>query len=166
MYTLDVLVDIILKLAQEAFVNNEVPIASIIFSESNQYPELSLKHYSIESTATNHVRRKQDPTAHSEMEALRQASEIAQNERLPDYSLLTTLEPCLMCSTAISLARIKMVYYLSPRDKGPGLNWLLAKTDKKTASTRLNHYPQVIPLNQYAQQYQLLLHNFFQERRK
>ena len=161
MHTLDELIEILLELAQKSCNYEEVPVASIIFSQVSEKP----KQYTIESYAINNIRKKKDPTAHSEMEALRSACHKAKNERIPHCSILTTLEPCLMCSSAISLARLQNVYYLSPRDKGPGLTWLLSQSEPKSPH-RLNHYPNAISLPKQAPKYQSMLRSFFQERRK
>jgi tRNA(adenine34) deaminase len=52
-----------------------------------------------------------DPTAHAEMVAIRRAAAALGNERLIDCDLYVTLEPCTMCAAAISLARIRRLYY-------------------------------------------------------
>ena len=52
-----------------------------------------------------------DPTAHAEIVVLREACSIRGDWRLPGYSLIVTLEPCLMCAGAIRAARIQRVIY-------------------------------------------------------
>ena len=58
-----------------------------------------------------------DPTAHAEVLVLRAAAESLQSHRLDECDLYVTLEPCLMCATAISLARIRRIYYAAADHK-------------------------------------------------
>ncbi len=55
-----------------------------------------------------------DPTAHAEILALRQAAEIVGNYRLPGTTLYVTMEPCLMCTGALIYARIKRLVFGCP----------------------------------------------------
>lgn len=73
-----------------------------------------------------------DPTAHAEILAIRQACSVKENYRLPDTSLVVTLEPCLMCLGAIIHARIGCIVYgaddpktgtLRSRINGADLPW-------------------------------------------
>lgn len=59
----------------------------------------------------NERERRQDPTAHAEVLALRQAAERVGRWRLDGYSIYVTLEPCAMCAGAIVLARIERLVY-------------------------------------------------------
>ena len=70
------------------------------------------------AVAGNRVLRDRDPTAHAEMLALRAAARALQNERLVGCDLYVTLEPCAMCAGAISLARLRRLYYGAPDPKG------------------------------------------------
>ena len=67
------------------------------------------------------VRADRDPTAHAEVLALRAAAAAAGSERLAGADLYVTLEPCAMCAGAISLARIRRLYYGAPDPKGGGV---------------------------------------------
>jgi tRNA(adenine34) deaminase len=58
-----------------------------------------------------------DPTAHAELIAIRQAAATLGSERLVDCDLYVTLEPCTMCAAAMSLARIRRLYYGAPDPK-------------------------------------------------
>jgi len=66
----------------------------------------------------NRVRELSDPTAHAEMLVLRSAAMAIGSERLIGCDLYATLEPCPMCAGAISLARIRRLYYGAPDPKG------------------------------------------------
>jgi tRNA(Arg) A34 adenosine deaminase TadA len=63
-----------------------------------------------------------DPTAHAEIVALRRAAQALENYRLkPGLSLFVTLEPCAMCASAISHARIARLVYGASDPKGGGV---------------------------------------------
>jgi tRNA(Arg) A34 adenosine deaminase TadA len=59
-----------------------------------------------------------DPTAHAEMLALRAAAAALGAERLTQCDIYVTLEPCTMCAGALSLARIRRLYYGAADPKG------------------------------------------------
>ncbi|MFX5968780.1 nucleoside deaminase, partial [Acinetobacter baumannii] len=68
--------------------------------------------------AANAPRALNDPTAHAEMLAIREAARALGRDRLNGCDLWVTLEPCAMCAGAIALARIDRVYYAAPDPKG------------------------------------------------
>jgi tRNA(adenine34) deaminase len=70
------------------------------------------------AAAGNRTLTDRDPTAHAEILAIRQATEVTGSERLVDCDLYVTLEPCTMCAGAISLARIRRLYYGAADPKG------------------------------------------------
>ncbi len=70
------------------------------------------------AVAGNRTLRDRDPTAHAEMLVIRQACAAIGSERLVDCDLYVTLEPCAMCAAAISLARIRRLYYAASDPKG------------------------------------------------
>jgi cytidine deaminase len=70
----------------------------------------------------NRVRELSDPSAHAEMLALRGAANVYGSERLTGCDLYVTLEPCPMCAGAISLARIRRLYYGAPDPKTGGVD--------------------------------------------
>jgi tRNA(adenine34) deaminase len=59
-----------------------------------------------------------DPTAHAELLAIRQAAAALGSERLADCDLYVTLEPCAMCASAMSFARIRRLYFGAADPKG------------------------------------------------
>ncbi|MGB0631585.1 MAG: nucleoside deaminase [Alphaproteobacteria bacterium] len=69
----------------------------------------------------NRVEEWKDPTAHAEMIALREATKAVGEARLPDCDLYVSLEPCPMCATAISFARIRRLYFGASDEKGGGV---------------------------------------------
>jgi tRNA(Arg) A34 adenosine deaminase TadA len=89
---------------------NEVPIGAVIVINGT-----------VIATAGNRTLELKDPTAHAEMLAIRSACEIVGSERLVDCDLYVTLEPCPMCATAISFARIRRLYFGAYDPKGGGV---------------------------------------------
>ena len=73
------------------------------------------------AAAGNRVREFRDPSAHAEMLALRAAAKAAGSERLTGCDLYVTLEPCPMCAGAVSLARIRRLYYGAADPKTGGV---------------------------------------------
>jgi tRNA(adenine34) deaminase len=82
----------------------------------------------------------QDPLAHAEMLALREAAHAAGSWRLEGARLYVTLEPCPMCAGAIILSRVAEVYYGAPDPKGGCCGTLM----NLLADTRFNHQPKVV----------------------
>ena len=69
------------------------------------------KEGNIIANGNNKVLKTNDPTAHAEIVAIRNASEKLQTYDLSEYILYTSCEPCPMCLSAIIWANIKKVYY-------------------------------------------------------
>ena len=101
------LMDLALKAAEKAGKAGEVPIGCVI-----------VRGNEVIATAANRTLTDHDATAHAEMLAIRQATEAIGSERLVDCDLYVTLEPCTMCAGAISLARIRRLYYGAVDPKG------------------------------------------------
>ena len=101
------LMDLALKAAEKAGKSGEVPIGCVIVRGSE-----------VIATAGNRTLTDRDPTAHAEIVALREAGAAIGSERLVDCDLYVTLEPCAMCAGAISLARIRRLYYGAADPKG------------------------------------------------
>jgi tRNA(Arg) A34 adenosine deaminase TadA len=100
-----------LEAAAEAGQRGEVPVGAAIVSPDGE----------ILAEAGNRVLEMKDPTAHAEILAIRVASQILSNERLEGCDIYVTLEPCAMCAQAISLARIRRLYYSADDPKGGGV---------------------------------------------
>ncbi len=75
----------------------------------------------IVAVAGNRTLRDRDPTAHAEILAIRAACKELGQERLVDCDLYVTLEPCAMCAGAVSLARIRRLYFAAEDIKGGGV---------------------------------------------
>jgi tRNA(Arg) A34 adenosine deaminase TadA len=96
-----------LEQAKVAASKGEVPVGAAVLSPQGQ---LIVAH--------NLTLTCKDPTAHAEILAIREACRLANSERLPGWDLYVTLEPCAMCATAISFARIRRLYYGAADEKG------------------------------------------------
>jgi tRNA(adenine34) deaminase len=99
--------DLAMKAAEKAGKSGEVPIGCVIVLNNE-----------VIAAAGNRTLTDRDPTAHAEILAIRQATEVTRSERLVDCDLYVTLEPCTMCAGAISLARIRRLYYGATDPKG------------------------------------------------
>jgi tRNA(adenine34) deaminase len=89
-----------LRAAHEANERDEVPVGACIVSDGE-----------ILSISGNRTRTDQDPTAHAEIVALREASRKVGNYRLTDAVVYSTIEPCAMCAGALIQARVKRLVY-------------------------------------------------------
>ncbi|MFN4296582.1 MAG: tRNA adenosine(34) deaminase TadA [Brevundimonas sp.] len=98
-----------LDLAQAAAEAGEVPVGAIVVDETTG---------KVIGTGANRPVALNDPTAHAEVRAIREAAESLQNYRLTDLTLYVTLEPCAMCAGAISHARIGRVVWAADDPKG------------------------------------------------
>lgn len=100
-----------LELAGEAGEEGEVPVGAVLVMDGR-----------IAGEGRNRMIEAADPTAHAEIEALREACNSARNYRLPGAELFVTLEPCPMCAGAIVLARISRVVFAAhdPRSGAAG----------------------------------------------
>ena len=90
-----------LELAQQAYDTGEVPIGAVVVSPEGV----------VIGRGYNTVEKNQTQTAHAEMQALKQATQLKNNWRLEDCTLYVTLEPCSMCFFATKLSRVKAIYY-------------------------------------------------------
>lgn len=138
-----------LELASQAQAAGEVPVGAVV-----------VKDGVIIGRGFNAPISRNDPSAHAEMMALRDAAQRIGNYRLVGCELFVTLEPCLMCAGAIMHARIARLVYGANDPKtgacGSVLNVL--------AEQRLNHHTQVVA-GVLADECGLMLSNFFALRR-
>ena len=89
-----------LRLAELAAAQEEIPVGAIVVQGDKCIAE-----------GWNQPITNNDPTAHAEIIALRQAARSLNNYRLVDTTLYVTLEPCVMCAGAIIHARVKRVVF-------------------------------------------------------
>jgi tRNA(adenine34) deaminase len=108
----------------------------------------------------NRTRQLNDPTAHAEMLAIREAAAALGSERLTGCDLYVTLEPCPMCATAISFARIRRLYFGADDPKGGGVRNGPRIYNQPTC----HHVPEVYD-GMGEQEAAALLKDFFRDRR-
>jgi tRNA(adenine34) deaminase len=138
-----------LREAQAAAAHDDVPIGAVVVHDG-------------EVIASGHNERelRQDPTAHAELLALREASRVLGSWRLLETVLYVTLEPCAMCAGAIVLARVPRVVYGTTDPKAGAAGSVL----DVLAEPRLNHRP-IVAGGLLAAECAALLVDFFGSRR-
>ena len=139
-----------LELAQQAQAIGEVPVGAVV-----------VQNGVIVGRGHNRPISSDDPTAHAEIMAMRDAGSILVNYRLQDCTLYVTLEPCVMCIGAIFHARIQRLVYAAADPKTGACGSVI----DLPAETRLNHHLQVAT-GILAPEASALLKQFFAQRRK
>ena len=114
--------------ARDAWLAGEVPVGAVIVQDG----ELVV-------ASANRTVRDQDPTAHAEILALREASRLLGTWRLSACTLYVTLEPCAMCAGALVLARVRRVVF-GAWDEKAGMG---GSVGDLLRHSRLNHRPEV-----------------------
>ena len=130
--------------------SGDVPVGAVIARDGEML-----------TAAGNARERLQDPTAHAEVLALREASSISDSWRLDGCTLYVTLEPCAMCAGAIVLSRIDRVVF-GARDPKAGFGGSLGNL---LQDERLNHRVDVT-VGLLEDECGELLRAFFRERRQ
>jgi tRNA(adenine34) deaminase len=90
-----------IAIAQEVKFSGDVPVGALIVNEAGE----------IISSGKNEREKDNDPTAHAEIVAIRNASGKIGSWRLDELTLIVTLEPCVMCAGAILQSRIKRLVF-------------------------------------------------------
>ncbi len=140
-----------LKQAKNASKIGEVPVGAVLVDSTSGQ---------VIAAAGNRVETDRDPTAHAEMLVIRAAAKARGEARLPDLDLYVTLEPCAMCATAISHARLRRVEFGAYDPKGGGVE----HGPKIFTQTTCHHRPEVVGGIREAES-SILLKTFFQDRR-
>ena len=137
--------------ARAAADRGEVPVGAVLVDPQGM----------VVAQAGNRTRELHDPTAHAEILAIRAACANAGSERLPGHVLYVTLEPCAMCATAISAARIARVYYGATDPKSGGV----AHGARVFSHPQCHHAPEVYD-GISAAEAETLLTDFFKSKRR
>jgi tRNA(adenine34) deaminase len=116
--------EIALEEAAAALAHGDVPVGAVVLRDGEV---VARRH--------NERERRQDPTAHAELLALRDAASTAGTWRLDDCTLVVTLEPCVMCAGALVAARVGRLVYGAPDLKAGAT----ASLYNVVADPRLNH---------------------------
>jgi len=138
-----------LELASQSQAAGEVPVGAVVVKDGE-----------IVGRGFNAPISRNDPSAHAEMVALRDAAQRLGNYRLVNCELFVTLEPCLMCAGAIMHARIARLVYGASDPKTGACGSVL----DVFAERRLNHHAEVEG-GVLAEECGALLSNFFAMRR-
>ena len=138
-------------LARRAREHGDVPIGAVIVRDGK-----------IISRGENRVQQRRNPTLHAEIVAIDRACKKLGQKFLDECDIYVTLEPCAMCATAISFARIRNIYFAATDEKGGGItaNARIFDTDRHLWK------PAVHQLPEYADESAQMLRDFFKERRK
>ena len=124
----DGFMELALALARVGGEAGEIPVGAIVVHEG-----------AVVGRSTNQTLREQDPTAHAEMVAIRQAAAALGRWRLAGCTLYVTLEPCAMCAGALVLARVDRVVFGAWDDKAG----MVGSVTDLLRHPRLNHRPEV-----------------------
>ena len=138
-----------LREAQRALAMGEVPVGAIVVHDLR-----------IVGRGSNSPISSNDPTAHAEILALREAGKTIGNYRLPDCDLYVTIEPCAMCAGTINHARIRRLVYGAEDAKAGAVHSMLQVMNHP----KLNHQVEVTS-GVLAARCMDLLQTFFRERR-
>lgn len=139
-----------LNSANRAKSHDDVPIGAVI-----------VRNGKIIARGENQVQQKQNPTLHAEIVAINRACKKIGAKFLDGCDIYVSLEPCAMCATAISFARINNVYFAAIDEKGGGImhNAKIYETDRHLWR------PNYAQLPEYADESARLLREFFVARR-
>ena len=139
-----------ISLAKEAAIEGDVPVGALVVDDSGK----------IIGQGANLREQDNDPTAHAEIVAIRNAAKKIRNYRLDDLTMVVTLEPCGMCAGAIAQSRIKRLVFGAFDEKAGAVGsiWDLLR------DTRATHNPEVIG-GILDEESSLILRNFFKNYR-
>lgn len=115
--------------AEAAADRGEVPVGAVITDQAG----------TVIASDGNRMRERLDPTAHAEVLVIREAARVLGELRLTECDLHVTLEPCPMCASAISFARIRRLYYGAGDPKGGAVD----HGPRLFAASSCHHAPEV-----------------------
>jgi tRNA(Arg) A34 adenosine deaminase TadA len=122
--------DLALQEARAAAARGEVPVGAVVTDATG----------AVLATAGNRTEAEHDASAHAELLALRAAAQARGSPRLPDCTLVVTLEPCPMCAAAISAFRIAKLVFGAYDPKGGGVE----HGARVFAASSCHHRPEII----------------------
>ena len=139
-----------ISLAKEAAIKGDVPVGALVVDDAGN----------ILGAGANLREQDNDPTAHAEIVAIRNAAKKIGNYRLDELTMVVTLEPCGMCAGAIAQSRIKRLVFGAFDEKAGAVGsvWDLLR------DTRSINNPEVIGGILDAES-SLILRNFFKNYR-
>ncbi|MDE6481795.1 MAG: nucleoside deaminase [Alphaproteobacteria bacterium] len=136
--------------ARRAAEHGDVPIGAVIVCDGK-----------IIARGENKVQQKQNPTLHAEIVAINRACKKLGRKFLDECDIYVSLEPCAMCATAISFARMRHIYFAATDEKGGGIttNARIFDTDRHL------WLPGVTQIPDHAAESAQMLRDFFKARR-
>lgn len=136
--------------ARRAAAHDDVPVGAVIVHDNK-----------IIARGENLVQKHKNPTMHAEIVAINRACKKMGVKFLDDCDIYVSLEPCAMCATAISFARIRRIFFAATDVKGGAItaNARVFDTDKHL------WHPEIIQMPEYAGASAELLREFFRARR-
>ena len=123
---INIYTDLLLKLSKKALSLGELPVSAIIVDPVTK---------KVVSACINHT--KKNPILHAEINAILKALKLTNLERLDKFDIYCSLEPCPMCTCAISISRIRRVYFCLEDKKSGGF----INGPKLIYSKNLHHKP-------------------------
>ena len=138
-----------LVLAMEATERDEVPVGAVVVRDNE-----------IVGQGFNQPISREDPTAHAEVMALRDAAKNLGNYRLPECTLVVTVEPCTMCAGALVHARIKQLIFGAKEPRAGAI----CSSARVLDNSGLNHKVTVVG-GVLERECKALMSSFFHERR-
>jgi tRNA(adenine34) deaminase len=138
-----------LELAREARERGEVPVGAVLVMDGE-----------ILGRGFNQPVSRNDPTAHAEIVALREAGREAGNYRLPGSTMYVTIEPCQMCVGAMVHARVARVVYGTPEPKAGAIESAMRAHEHPSLNHRLEATGRVME-----EECREVIQAFFKERR-
>jgi tRNA(adenine34) deaminase len=134
-----------LQEAEKALEENEVPVGAVVVKDNR-----------IIGRGYNQVERLKDATAHAEMIALTAAANHIGNWRLSECSIYVTLEPCIMCTGALLVSRIKELYFSIFDSKFGACSSVYNLAEDGKTNHKINVYSGI-----YSEESKKLLQDFF-----
>ena len=138
-----------LVLAKQAAQQDEVPVGAVVVRDNQ-----------IVGQGFNQSISREDPTAHAEVMALRDAAKNLGNYRLPECTLVVTVEPCTMCAGALVHARIKQLIFGAKEPRAGAI----CSSARVLDNSGLNHKVTVVG-GVLERECKALISGFFHERR-
>jgi tRNA(adenine34) deaminase len=138
-------------LAKEAAIKGDVPVGALVVDDAG----------TIIGIGANLREQDNDPTAHAEIVAIRNAASEIGNYRLDDLTMVVTLEPCGMCAGAIVQSRLKRLVFGAFDEKAGAVGsiWDVIRDSRSVTKTE-------VVSGVLADKCALILRGFFEEKRK
>ncbi len=140
-----------MEVAKQGEALGDIPIGAVVVNAEGD----------IVSEAYNEREIDKDPTAHAEVLAIQRAAKKSDQWRLVGYTVVVTLEPCVMCSGALSLSRVDRVVFGASDPKAGAMGSIYEIHNDK----RLNHVIDVVP-HVLEEECRNMLVGFFRAKRK